>query len=797
MPRSPMLSLELYKLDSNPARTNLTKAHSTGVHIVRQHREYTLPNTCDDWHKPVHRPQDRPSRDLGTPLLSRQRYDDTHYTVLGLRRTPHAHTRTHKHQIANTCAGTHIHRHISGPIASQLAGVMGMGHVALSLPQVGSGSGCLSVTQAGPSLEQRSCGMQGAVVVAEASGWSSSEDDGGVPPLRGRGRPRKQVCAGSDASRRPRGRPSAKAATQMLQDLPDSHAPVELTWPPSRLQLFARPIGDEIATQLSALFGLPSQSGRRELHTKLFERCFGKAPRHATSTKVEAEAVGLQGTSQTWFKTQSMFLGACTYLCARQAWASTLSWLARTVDKGRLEPVMYFTSVMQDETPMTMASRTQATGAQVGGEGTHGTAAEREVQKTKVVQSDLMCGFLVRDTEKNAHRLYLCELPIVLFGCADVTGKTLKTCMDELLAFPLLQGVLHRFPLCVDMSGCDRASSNMLMDFLFKNDRPFTARLCGLGCRVHMAHTIQGRVFGILNPCVSGCINLALAEHPAGSTGLLRKAIKEVLKASANVYVGAQPPAADSPAILRRNHIFDLVLGTSLSDRKRRAILEATLQSDPSEDRIDVYLPSVPEVDIPHRLDAWAEQVARALLPRRHPVFCRHRWVTGQGTLAGPALLACCHRLLTRSVPLWLRSMGKRVPPLAVVGDVASVAEPEPPAAEWQVVEYDPPSGAADTDKKSAWAAENERARVNALQFALSDPAMPLVVLLVTMRPLVQLLDKMLDHGSKEWDVAQAFNALQTGRRQFRVRHQKRGQVGNRRKPRLCVSPSPTQHHPR
>lgn len=408
---------------------------------------------------------------------------------------------------------------------------------------------------------------------------------------------------------------------------------------------------------------------------------------------------------------------------------------------------MYFIHIMQGETPLSMASRAPSRrdpGVDVQG-ANDSTASRREVQKTKVVQSDLACGFLVRRPGTTQFSLYLCELPTVLFGCADVTGRTLKSCMEKLLSFPLLEGLLLRFPLCLDIAGSDRAASNMLMDKLFKQQKLFTPRLCGLVCQEHMLHTIQGRVFGILKPCVSGCINLEIAEQPAGSTSLLRQAIKEVLKASANVYVGALPPARDTPSMVHRHHIFDLVLGNSLSDRKRRAILESTLQGGPSQDRIDVYLPVVPPDEIPARLDAWATRVSWALLPRRHPVFCRHRRVTGQETSAGPALLACCHRLLSRSVPVWLRLMGRRVPQAAGTSDAAGVAEPQQGDFELQLVGQDPQPIAADVDKSRVWSAENERARVNALQFAMSEPAVHLVVLLVTMRPLVSMLDRLLE----------------------------------------------------
>lgn len=171
----------------------------------------------------------------------------------------------------------------------------------------------------------------GAGVEAEPSGWNSSGDDAGELAVPRRGRPRKQALFGEGQVKRSRGRPSAKsqAAGSHEQRPADTPCGMVEQWGPSRLQAFARPVGDEVSVQMSALFGLPSQAGHSEVQSRLFDRCFGPTPRRATPIKVEAEAVGLQGTSGTWFKSLSMFLGACTCFCARQAWASTISWLAR------------------------------------------------------------------------------------------------------------------------------------------------------------------------------------------------------------------------------------------------------------------------------------------------------------------------------------------------------------------------------------------------------------------------------------------------------------------------------------
>lgn len=237
--------------------------------------------------------------------------------------------------------------------------------------------------------------------------------------------------------------------------------------------------------------------------------------------------------------------------------------------------------------------------------------------------------------------------------------------------------------------------------------------------------------------------------------------IRKVLLASVVVYENTQPPPAGSRTMRHRDVVLQALLPNTLRGRCRRAVLQNNLRGDITSDSTDIYMIVPPGADPGTILQEWAFDTEAALLPAAHKTFSRHRWPTGLSTVQGPALLSACHRLLQRAVPLWLQSLGRKVPAAAGQGGAVRSAEGEDHD---EVVNL--PAGA---DPQRRWEQEAARARTDALTFANSEPTVSLLLFLTTMQPQVKLMQRFLFEGSAEWDLKQERQALETGARTWRV----------------------------
>ncbi len=190
--------------------------------------------------------------------------------------------------------------------------------------------------------------------------------------------------------------------------------------------------------------------------------------------------MGYSGNTSSKVKETFGRLGMSTFFLSRLAWGSVLSWLARNVPDV-VEPICFFTYTMQDETPLKM--RAGKKGSEKAS-AVDQTQAEKAV--VKLIQSELHCGFIVREREGDrGFRVIWAELPTCLQQVRDTTGVSLKHAMEKLLEAPLARGVMNLFPLVIDLSSGDRAKSNFRMENLFALANPSIPRLSGLGCQVH------------------------------------------------------------------------------------------------------------------------------------------------------------------------------------------------------------------------------------------------------------------------------------------------------------------------
>lgn len=488
--------------------------------------------------------------------------------------------------------------------------------------------------------------------------------------------------------------------------------------------------------------------------------------------KVEAVLLGFRPGGHTHLRKHLMTLGASIFVASRIATSALASSICQQIDAGQATPVMWCSYIIQDETPMKLSQRTNtsslysATSKLATVSDVRQAKANLEKIAMKIVQSEVMHMVVLQDPTSKTFTMIYMELPTCLQACRTATGASLHQCMREQLDCALVMALRKRFPINIDCSTGDRGSANGAMDGIFRQSDLSIPRLAGRGCCTHKMHTVQGKCFSIRNGAIAGSIAMALAEQPAGSVGLLRQAIAEVLLANARVFLDTSPPSASSDEVLYRGCVFDLVLSQSERDQRRRVILESNLRGDIRKQEIDVYTAGISEDQALVFLQEWSQETSMALLPAPHKIFSRNRWLTGVDTIGEPALLAATHNVLVQAVPRWLSLLGKKTDPVAMAADRGWLVEDE----RARVGEDDVDLGA-----RSHWTIMNDQARGDAARFARAQPLVDLLLLRITLGPQVKMLDRFLHQGSAEWDRQQELEAIRSGVRKFRILEAHRG----------------------
>ncbi len=219
-----------------------------------------------------------------------------------------------------------------------------------------------------------------------------------------------------------------------------------------------------------------------------------------------------------------------TFFLSRLAWGSMMSWLGGAFNKGTVEPVCWLTYLLQDETPLTMRTDDPKDPENEDDVKLDGDPVRAEKVVVKILQSEVLSGFVVRDTASGVYSIVWHEMPTCLQKVLSTTGTALRWAMNKIMEAPLTHSLRMLFPVEIHMSTCDRASANGKMERLLEADRPSIPRLYGLGCQIHITHTVCGAVLDIQKSTISGAIALALAEQKCGSTRVLRASIAHVLK---------------------------------------------------------------------------------------------------------------------------------------------------------------------------------------------------------------------------------------------------------------------------
>ena len=332
------------------------------------------------------------------------------------------------------------------------------------------------------------------------------------------------------------------------------------------------------------------------------------------------------------------------------------------------------------------------------------------------------------------------------------TGETLKGTVDQWWEVPMLEEAQADFKQTFDIYTADKAETN--------NRAIYGRKICTSlpplrePCSAHITSTSQSRSCKGVDEQISGIISTSLSMKPGNALQKFRRQLFLVVYYSV-VIVDAPAPPDDSPGRQRFAALLDAVIPSdSVKALKRRHELWLLFTSNTCEERIVFHNPGL----LVGRW-AWATRVAHALLPKKVPVFQRHRWLNSLCPLSEYSLLFGVHNLGQRTVPRWLLALKDKPLPTLIY------------SASWELSESesdDEPSSHAGGNNNVPvdgidWAAFNKKHRKTTKQFAATGPGGTLIVARLAMQVNVDLLHYIEHLGSMDWEKEQMTRFIERG----------------------------------
>jgi hypothetical protein len=350
--------------------------------------------------------------------------------------------------------------------------------------------------------------------------------------------------------------------------------------------------------------------------------------------------------------------------------------------------------------------------------------------------------------------------------CDNGFADSYKALLDGAAFVPLWGACQRSFPMAFDLRTLDQDAANIKAENATNFEKEDTARALH-PCEIHITSIVQRGSYQPISPDITGMIATVLVARPNGAFPKLQEAAEIVLQGSLKVVPSGPPPCTD-PRWEHRAALLDLLLTDSRSDNKRRADIEKHLNGDWSSKEVFWFTE-----DLFPDLKAWAERSVHAILPTPPDLFNRGRWMKSTTTMRAFALLANCHSLLERSVPLWLQLLS-HVPRarLTTPRNILVAKILDEPRGPWVVdddsddeIERKARTSTIEPTSPEDWVLYNTRQRNKAADWAERQPAHRLLISVVSFGPAVRIMEGQLEVAGRAWQEKQFYNATVSGKR--------------------------------
>ena len=193
---------------------------------------------------------------------------------------------------------------------------------------------------------------------------------------------------------------------------------------------------------------------------------------------------------------------------------------------------------------------------------------------------------------------------------------------------PGLEAFEESFPMKISAPHADRYSANLKAETFLKSIKPEVVSLL-ITCEIHKKASVIKHSLSIVEPVVSGTLNMSLCQDSAGALVTMRKILQQIFIEQLQV-VFADPPRQHQE---HRHQLLDLccpVTGVEgqlkRKNTERRLVLNYFCNSDLSSDEIVHYCTysccGSPEESLRH----FCNEVTWSLLPCLCPRYSRKSW---------------------------------------------------------------------------------------------------------------------------------------------------------------------------
>ncbi len=502
-------------------------------------------------------------------------------------------------------------------------------------------------------------------------------------------------------------------------------------------------------------------------------------------------------------------VAACIHEATSHLWSGFVQHIQHMLDREGYKGLLLIKSRRYDETPYKIrigtasepsnnSSGTSSTALVPATDGHQEAPEDRSKQEgvaAKVLQSELYVAALLHHEESKNSLLVSGKVPCPL-QCVDrTTAENLLKCQLEHESQVPLDMLSKSFDFCVCLPCTDRAPENIACEKgMMKLQERFIKT--HTYCTVHKASTCQKQTVSLIKGHQSGLLAVALCMMQAGSRNTLRRLLKELLKERLQIRIG------EPQAVEYRNAVYDLWLGgkdissavpcTSIKDnalkksyvlrQRQRAILNHYCNGNLQENGVVVFMTKEYTVNLhEHILQAYDTYVIPALLPHKCPYFNPSKFLGIEEALCWVGLLCAHHQLF---VPLMQKFCGHKAKPLQGLDDLTASNKwagllgrcaadgplGQPDDIDW--VEPDEPdeetAGPAGQSKLD-WHEQCKAKLKKALSWSMAHPGRAVFIMMICLKPLLQLMQSYMHLSSDLWDHEQEAAKAKGKPRSFRV----------------------------
>ena len=503
-------------------------------------------------------------------------------------------------------------------------------------------------------------------------------------------------------------------------------------------------------------------------------------------------------------------VAACVHEATSQLWSGFVQYIQHMLDREGYKRLLLIKSRRYDETPYKIrigtgtasdpannSSGTSSTAVVLATDGHQEVPEDRSKQEgvaAKVLQSELYVAALLHHEESKNSLLVSGKVPCPL-QCVDrTTAENLLKCQLEHESQVPLNMLSKSFDFCVCLPCTDRAPKNIACEKgMSKLQEHFIK--AHTYCTVHKASTCQKQTVSLIKGHQSGLLAVALCMMQAGSRNTLRRLLKEILKERLRIRIG------EPQAVEYRNAVYDLWLGgkdmssavpcTSIKDnalkksyvlrQRQRAILNHYCNGNIQENGVVVFMTKDYSVNLHERiLQEYDTHVIPALLPHKCPYFNPSKFLGVEEALCWVGLLCAHHQLF---VPLMQRFCGHKSKPQGLDDSTASknwagllgryAADGplgQPDDIDWvEPDEHDEETARPEAQPKLDWHEQCKAKLKKALSWAMSHPGRAVFIMMICLKPLLQLMQSYMHLASDQWDHEQETAKANGKPRSFRV----------------------------